>query len=156
MSMFNNYENIDSKYTPNNSDYCKCNLKPARPNKPYEEYDISGNLIGYWWYYGNTVNLEFNIEGEVTYEGNDSYVSAKEFLKDKQIEIKLFNFRREEIISKIFKDQEDMSTVIFEIDKDLSEELVRGVYYCSLVVLNNDGTYIQTLLDLDNCTLRVK
>ena len=71
--------------------------------KPYEEYDVSGNLIGYWWYYGNTINLEFNIEGEVTYEGNDSYINAKEFLKDKQIEIKLFNLEEKKLFQRFLK-----------------------------------------------------
>lgn len=74
--MFLNYQNIAKNYTPNNlicsypvgKSYTK--LAPIEASKPYEEYDAKGNIIGYFWHFGDTLNLEFNITGEVTVESD--------------------------------------------------------------------------------------
>lgn len=111
MGMFTNYENLQDNYIPNNicpptpcPSPCppESKLQPCKPKLPYEEYNATGDLIGYWWYYGDTLNLEFNIEGELVVEGNNQYVDASDFLKDKQITVQLFNFRRELIDSKTY------------------------------------------------------
>jgi hypothetical protein len=72
--MFTNYNSIPENYVPNNlvrsfpvgRSYTK--LDPIQASKPYEEYDAKGELIGYFWRYGETLNLEFNIDGEITVE----------------------------------------------------------------------------------------
>lgn len=73
--MFENYI-TSSNTTPNNigiypsadccGDIClsKCN------KKPYEEYDVKGNFVGYTWNYGDTIDLQFLIEGQLTVESN--------------------------------------------------------------------------------------
>lgn len=74
MGMFLNYHNIADNYTPNNlicsfpvgKSYTK--LDPVQASKPYEEYNTKGELVGYFWHYGETLNLEFNIDGEITVE----------------------------------------------------------------------------------------
>lgn len=75
MGMFVNYQTLEN-YTPDNM---KCSfpkgksytkLAPVQASKPYEEYDVKGNLIGYFWRYGDTLNLEFNIEGEIVVESD--------------------------------------------------------------------------------------
>ena len=76
MSMFLNYHNIADNHKPNNTicsfpvgkSYTK--LAPVKASKPYEEYNAKGELIGYFWRQGETLNLEFNIEGEVTVESD--------------------------------------------------------------------------------------
>lgn len=76
MGMFLNYHNIADNYTPNNlvskfpvgKSYTK--LDPQSASKPYEEYDVRGNLIGYFWHYKDTLKLEFNIDGEITVESD--------------------------------------------------------------------------------------
>ena len=159
MGMFTNYENLANNYSPNNicSGPPKCHpdeqkLNPCNPNKPYSEYNIEGELVGYFWYYGDAVDLEFNIDGQVTYEGNDSYVTAEDFLKDKQIVIRLFNFRRELLDERYYKGS---TKVIYSIDKDFSKKLVRSTYYISVLVTNsNDLNY--TLFAQQDCTLIVK
>lgn len=70
-SMFDGYQDLDNYYVPSNIRPPKpdCNkLKSCAPIKPYEDYNDKNELIGYWWYYGNTVVLEFNINGEITIE----------------------------------------------------------------------------------------
>lgn len=212
--MFSNYQNIVPSYTPNNivcstivgKSYTK--LDPVKASKPYEEYNSKGELIGYSWRYGETLNLEFNIEGEITIESDaiilyvtgqtpDSiqskigqraynvadlkswtctsikdgsyiwvedkdftydenstksvYLIADDYLKDKTIEFTIYNFRMEPLYT---NKTAGCSKVIFTIGKDLSTKLVKGIYYCSLVVFND--AMKQTIFDKQDCALLVK
>ena len=74
--MFDTYEHLQDNYIPNNINPCppkKCNdekLDPCMIKKPYEDYNIEGEVVGYWWYYKDILNLEFNITGDVVVEDN--------------------------------------------------------------------------------------
>ena len=227
MGMFTNYETLQDEYIPSNTkpDCPKPpnpKLEPLIPKKPYEEFNEEGQLIGYWWNYGDIVTLEFDIDGEVTIEDDailytasgegpttntkgrvgqkaynlyykisdnevvdmkswtcvgrdtqtlaylwnedekfsppeegqrDVYITAQDFLSDKQITVQLYNFRHELITSKLFN---GTTEVRFDIDKKLSDSLVKGVYYCSLTVWNQDETYNQTIFQQEETTLIVK
>ena len=214
MGMFLNYENI-ADYHPNN---LKCSfpvgksytkLDPIQASKPYEEYNTKGELVGYFWRYGETLNLEFNIDGEITVEsdamifveagtgpdistvgfegqraynikdmnswtctmivednyiwemdtefvydehaGTAVYVSAEDFLADKHVEVKLYNFRMEPVYTKIY---DGTSKIILPITADLSKQLKRGIYYCSLTVFNDNVNL--KIFDSHDCILNVK
>ena len=217
MNMFTNYQNIANNYVPNNlvcsfpggKSYTK--LDPVKASKPYEEYNTKGELIGYSWYQGETLNLEFNIDGEIVVESNaiiyaaigeaptvttegvvgqraynvvdlkswtceavvpeqgyvwveddvfdhdrpdatkSVYVSASDYLADKNIELQLLNFRFEPIHTEQFK---GTSRIIFTIDKELSAKIVKGVYYCSLTVVSD--TLKTPIFGAKDCTLLVK
>lgn len=200
MGMFLNYHNIADNYTPNNlvkrfptgKSYTKLCSQAA--SKPYEEYDIKGNLIGYYWHYQQTLNLEFNIDGEITIESDalvlttagetpdiaqgtinqraynivdlrswtctaqvgstyvwtedseftydengtkDVYISAEDYLKDKYVQVTIYNFRMNPIHTQKFKGS---PKVILAIDKELSQKMTCGVYYCEAVVFDDDVT----------------
>ena len=162
--MFDNYENLADDYVPNNlrpshppKKPCSDNLDPCRPNKPYEDYDAKNNLVGYWWYYGNTFNLEFNIEQEATIVDSQHYIPAEEFMKGMKPDaiIKLYDFRRECIFTYVVPKVE-ITKVILPIDEKLSNKLVQGIYYCSLTLVNEEKGYNETIFKLDDCTLTVK
>lgn len=215
MGMFTNYEALNTA-KPNNvscrfpTDIHNTKLNPVESGKPYEEYNAKNELIGYFWRYGETLNLEFLIDGEITVEqdaiivdvrgssptvntvgrvgqkfynliemlswtctsivNNDRYVwtldseftypesglqhvylSAEQYLRDKNAEITIYNFRMEPIYTSVLPAS---PVVVFQIDKDLSKKLVRGIYYCSLRVF--DSTTSFTLFDVDDCILNVK
>lgn len=215
MGMFLNYHNIADNYTPNNlvcsfpvgKSYTK--LAPVQASKPYEEYNKKGELIGYFWRYGETLNLEFNIDGEITVEsdaivyvqegdgpdistvaylnqrayniedfrswtctkivednyiweedsefvydetaGYKVYVSAEDFLSDKNLQVTIYNFRMEPIYTKIY---EGSTQIIFPIDLELSKKMKRGIYYCELSVFNDDMK--MKIFDSHDCILSVK
>lgn len=215
MGMFLHYQDIASNYTPNNlikafpTDSRDTKLDPIDASKPYEEYNAKGELEGYFWRYGDTVVLEFNIDGELTvesdaivvYSANERptsatvgnigqryynvrdlksytcmsrdnkvyswveddtftyptssdrsiYISAEDFLKDKSIVISLYNFRYEQIYESTFT---GTPRVAFEISRELSDTLVRGVYYCSLKVCND--AYSSVIFEPSDCRLLVK
>lgn len=215
MGMFLNYQNIAENYQPNNlvaafpTYTYETKLNPIDISKPYEEYDIKGNLIGYSWVYGETIILEFLIDGKITIEStdivynytggapdthtvgnigtcaynvvdfiswtcvgieNDSYIwaqdtsfkynesgsrdvyiSSKDYLKNKIASFKLYNFRHEVIYELSLP-----ATEVFkvEIDKELSNKLVKGLYYCSLTVIGDSST--QVVFDESDGSLLVK
>lgn len=159
-SMFDTYENIPQNYVPNNIKpndplACKCppnKLEPIKPILPYEEYNVEGELIGYYWYYGDQVNLEFNIDGEVTLVDEETYIPAEDFLKDKKITITILDFRNNIVVDRVF----DASTkVIFMVDKELSKKMVRGVYNCTVTVWDDDG-FTKTIFANEDATFIVK
>lgn len=157
-SMFDNYDEIiPNRHCPPKPD--KGPLKPCRPDKPYESYNEYGELDGYWWYYGNNLNLEFIIEGEATFEGTNQFVEANDFVIGKSAKVIIYDFRRKPIKTLIFDNLQE-ARVIVPIDEDinhgeLSKKMVPGVYYCSLTLFDDMG-YNETILRLESCTLQVK
>jgi hypothetical protein len=214
MGMFLNYHSIADNYTPNNLikafpfKECDKKLLPTEMSKPYEEYDARGELEGYFWRYGDTLNLEFFIDGEVTVEddsiilrgynetptestigfigqrcynicdfiswtcvavenkkyfwekdkvftypdtNNTIYVSAKDYLSDKSAKITIYNFRMEPIYVYTVKAS---TNIIMSITKELSEKLVKGIYYCSLEI--NNLNMQQTIFFPQDCKILVK
>ena len=150
MSIFSNYidnnnQNIETTYTPP-----QFNL--IRSNKPYISYDEYGIQDGYFWYYGDIINLEFTIEGNVTDEENSTYQTADDFLQGKQIVVTLYNFRFEVVDEKVF---DGNTTITYEINKELSDKLIPGVYYATLKVIQDTAT-IYTLFGPNDCVLTVK
>ncbi len=158
-TIFDNYANISDSYIPTNTETINndCSkLDPCKAKIPFADYNAAGELVGYWWYYGDTLNLEFTISGEVIVDqGTDetsTYTTAEDYLSDKQVKVCLYNFRMELIDTKVF---DGATTITYEIDEELSKKLVKGVYYCSLSIYNGTGL-IETLLGQSDCTLTVK
>lgn len=185
MGMFDSYDEIYSK----NNVYPSCppkscdkpKLDPCKPDKPYISYNEKGDMVGYWWYQGNTINLEFNIEGEVTYTESESngeinniqginasnsggYIEVLDFLKDKKITIKMYNFRHELVkyedmdgsiksAVQVF-DGSQGTKYIFVIDELLASKLGKGNYYLSLTI-SSQG-YNETILYQDDCSITIK
>lgn len=64
-NMFMNYNYINSDTIPNNN---KKTINRCLHKEPFTNYDKDGNVTGYYWYFGDTVVLNFNISGEVIVE----------------------------------------------------------------------------------------
>lgn len=156
IDMFTNYENLSDSYIPNNlsankikpESYTK--LCPITASKPYELYNAKNELEGYFWYYGDAINLDFSIEGEVTLD-DGTYISANDFLKDKLYAVKIYDFRLNEIYTQV---GQSSTNIVLSIDKDLSSNFVKGVYYCSLQISGKD--FQETLFSPQDCKLLVK
>lgn len=153
MSMFDNYNrncNPHSHYPPYNGSTTI--LDPVRPNRPYEEYNALGELIGYYWHYGDSINIEYVVEGEVTDVELGTYMKAENWIYDKQCKICLYDFRHDIIYS--VKCQ-GAPRVTLGIDSALSKTLQRGVYYVKLFVVEPDDE--ETILfQTEESTLYVK
>lgn len=152
--MFSKYDNLSAQYKPSNLNKPFDKPKPLVSNiiyKPFEEYDKFGNLIGYYWYYGDTRNLEFEISGELVVDGNSEFADITDFIQDKEVVVTISNFRREPVITQIF---EGNANIIFPIDQALSLKMVPGVYYCTLTVRNKN--YAQSFQFGEDFVLTVK
>ena len=154
--MFENYQNINTQYTPNNyqdnfgeSDLNN-SIQTVSPNKPYEIKDKRGNLTGYFWYYGDSVNLSFDIIGEFTDE--NGYVSVEDVVNGCKVMLTVYDFRYN-IVHQEAKDAQ--TTIDFLINAEVSKKLVRGKYTVSLVIANDVG-YSETLFSTDTCTFEVR
>ena len=158
MSMFDRYN--EAGEVPNNL-YAPtgCHLAPRIPGKPFEDINYAGELVGYYWYYGDTVKLEFTIDGDVM-DNNGNYISAEEYFNDSRLSVKsvkfrLFDFRHDEIYSKEFVDVRT-NVITVNIDQELSNKLLQGVYYCSLELVDDMYPTVITLFGQGFCTLTVK
>lgn len=153
MSIFSNYDNTIADNDNVSYPTCDCSkFNNIRAKKPYADYNAEGTQIGYFWYHGDTINLEFTIEGNVTDEENSTYQTADDFLQNKKCVVTLYNFRYEVVDEKVFNGN---TTVTYEISKELSDKLIPGVYYCSLKIIK-DTTTIYTLFGPNDCVLTVK
>lgn len=213
--MFTNYQNLSEYYRPDNLSmaistpvsYTK--FDSSRITLPYELYNVKGELEGYTWNYGETVTLDFSIDGYftinsedkilykasecptqftegrlgqkiynivdykswecVSYSGNTYvwredqeftyplntkeyvYVDASDYLRDKLITFRLYDFRLEEIYNKNFSGS---SKVKIFIDTEMTKLLKKGIYYCSLEIVGNNSC--EKVFDVTDCKLLVK
>lgn len=160
MGMFDSYQNIPQNYVPNNirpndnlaQAYPTTQIEPIKPILPYEEYNAQGELVGYYWHYGDQLNLIFDIEGEVSLLDDGTYVPANEFLQGKKATITILDFRNMMVVERIL-DASDK--IIFEIDKETSKKLVRGTYHCTLTIWDNQD-FNKTIFANQDATLIVK
>lgn len=154
--MFENYQNLSTQYTPNNYQNVyvgNTNLQSVSPNKPFEVVDVAGNLTGYFWYYGNSVVLSFEISGEYV-SGSDTYVDAADVLKDCMLTLTMYDNIRHNIVHQESK-QAQGSSVDFILDAEISNKIKRGKYTIQLVASNSLG-YSETLFSQDTCTFEVR
>lgn len=135
-----------------------CNVPHFKGKQPYGNYDTFGRLIGYFWYYGETVSLKFTIEGEITTDkvdelGNPIYVLPEDFLQDKQAQIKLYNFRYEEVYS---WERQASTSIDIEIDKETSKKIIRGDYYLTLQIVDELALVYLPLIKDKECIITVR
>lgn len=127
-------------------------LKPYEYERPFEDYNAAGELVGYWWYEGDQLVLEFEIDGEVVIEDEQLYIPAEDFVKGKFLTLKFYNFRMEEVLSRTY---DGATTITFDIDKEITKIFHKGVWHCSLDLW--DGNSFNRKLYLSEyCTLTVK
>ena len=164
MGIFDNYcnnNNLNTSFNPNNfMQQCPSqnnNIVSNNPNKPYEVLDTQRNLIGYYWYYGNSVDLTWDIIGEVTSEEASQYVALKDMIAYLTLTATIYDWRHEIIekvkLNPIIKD--DNVSVTLSINNNLSNKMVKGIYRIELVASNVQG-YNETLFSADTCKFEVK
>lgn len=87
MNMFDNYNNLPADYSPSNTNKNQ-KLTIAEYNRPYEDYDQEGNVVGYHWNYGDTLNLQIELSGEITIPDNSiTFARTGEFPDENTIGI---------------------------------------------------------------------
>ena len=172
-SMFSNFTNMSTTYTPNpfQPNYPPAltnNANEATPiklNKPYEILSPDRKtVLGYFWYQGNSVDLVFNLSGEITLEETDNYLDANDVINSLTLVSTIYNFRYEPIMQfstdpLISKNPlivaSDKGTVTMSLTNELSAQLVKGVYYIELTASLLNG-YNETLFNSDDIKFEVR
>ena len=101
--MFDNYNNINTTFTPNPfapqypPQKQQQQIVQNNPNKPYEIIDARGNLTGYFWYYGNSIDLVWDIIGETTMASTNNYVNVADIIKYQIITATIYDWRNKKI-----------------------------------------------------------
>ena len=166
MGLFSKFDNI---YNTNLSASQIENMKVGR--LPYEDYDKEGNLVGYFWHYGDTIELDIEITGNIVAESDDSsdedsYITIPEYLRGKNVRVVIYNFRYEPLLEKeaeqiIIPDGTESTTkdakslVRIIIDEETSKKLLRGTYYLvATVVKENESIYIP-IIEGKNCKITI-
>ena len=140
MSLLDKFDNI---YNTDISSSQVCNMKTGK--MPYETYDSKGILTGCYWYYGDTVELNFIISGEVTAEEvvvnneevlYDKYAEIEEYLSDKNARICIYNsLRYEKVLETVLSASREIKLII---DEETSKKLLRGSYYLTLTIFKDN------------------
>lgn len=162
MGMFDNFNNVKTTYqvNPYAPQYppqkMPTQIVQNNPNKPYEVVDARGVLTGYFWYYGNSVDLTWDIVGEVT-TTQDNYVDVVDMVKYLIITATIYDWKmcKVEEVKLIPTIEDNKASVTLSINGKLSQKLVKGVYEISLTASNAQG-YNETLFDTGVCKFEVR
>ena len=160
--MFDSFNNIKTTYqvNPYAPQYppqkMPTQIVQNNPNKPYEVIDARGVLTGYFWYYGNSVDLTWDIVGEVT-TTQDNYVDVVDMVKYLIITATIYDWKmcKIEEVKLIPTIEDNKASVTLSINGELSQKLVKGVYEISLTASNAQG-YNETLFDTGVCKFEVR
>lgn len=127
------------------------------PNKPYEVVDARGVLTGYFWYYGNSVDLTWDIVGEATSDQNGTYIDVADIVKYQIITATIYDWKmcKIEEVKLLPTIEDNKVSVTLSISGELSQKLVKGVYEISLTTSNTQG-YNETLFDTGVCKFEVR
>ena len=197
MGIFDNYENLNPDYIPDNSSEKPSDERRCLNEKlPRKTFNVKGNFVGYRWSYGDIFDLTFSVNKQiavysdsivydvsgafpstttvgkisqqaynivdlkswtcvginedvyiwvedecVSYPVNgDKYIDFVPNMKNKTLKVELYNFRWESI--KTFT-QTGQNEIVVSVDKDTSEELKPGVYYCLVKVQGDEDTAVK-------------
>lgn len=153
MSIFDNYNNIPESYIPNNM----TSMQSTRSiyKLPYEEYNVKNELIGYSWRYGDSVALNFCIEGDVIDSEHNISFDAETYLKqgNKQLLFKLYNFRYEVVYEQTLVPEIEVEILL---PHDGSIKLKDNIYFGQLQLKDIDNNINHTLIDTNELKIFIK
>lgn len=161
--MFESYQNLNPQYTPNNYQTCGCPnkyIEKAVPNKPYEVYNQSGELIGYFWYYGNSFVLTFDLFGEETFYESGSYVDVADIISSGKLTLTIYDNNwnisyQKTVDGNTVNRLDNGCTIDFIITNEISKTLLKGKYRMELVFSNTLGN-CETLFANETCIFEVR
>lgn len=85
MTMFDNYNNLNSSYHPNNmAEYLPDTYIEYTDKLPRKEFNLCGEFIGYSWNYGDTLTLEIPINPTIKVEADAIIFTEKEINQQKK------------------------------------------------------------------------
>ena len=165
--------NLSTSYSPNSfQQKYPCNyqtnqqLESTSPNKPYEIIK-NGELVGYFWYQGNSIDLIFDISGTITLLASDEYITVNDIANSLRFEATFYDFRGMNVLQfsndpiaehKLIVEVPNgvnNAKVTIQIDAEISAKLTKGVYKMTLVASHPCG-YRETLFNNESAMFEVR
>ena len=86
--------------------------------------------------------------------GRSIYISIAEYIKDKQIIFTLMNDRYETVYEETIKPEDTFFTI--EISEDLSNKLLKGIYFYQIAVVNENDVVTKLIADVTANVINVR
>ena len=142
--MFESYDATNPNDMPNNM-YPPLPPPPPIPvyyvKQPYILYNQFGDFIGFSWYYGDAVTLEFSYDPDMIFITPDgSQTTFGEYLVDKTIQVRILNWRLQEVLTNVIAAESESKAMKIDITPSDSAKIVRGLYYLEIKVQSEDDT----------------
>lgn len=141
-------------------------LDVVNVNKPFEIKDKLGNIDGYFWYQGNSVDLVFNLDGYVILGGN-KYNSIGEVIGALDFEAKILDHRNNTVM-KFTNSPYDVNKLVVSVSEDVekcsvtltltsdkSSQIAKGRYRIELTA-SLGYEYHETVFPADTCIFEVR
>ena len=77
MGMFDNYQNLNPSYIPNNINESLKSYKIFNDSVPKLEYNLKGDIVAYKWNYGDSCNITFSAN-QVLFVEQDAIIYTQE------------------------------------------------------------------------------
>lgn len=129
--------------------------------RPLEQYNSKDELIGYTWNYGDSVLLEFETTGTVTFEEDGVYMEAKDYLEGKFFHLDIYDFRYELVFHTEVPAHELTHITIIYDEKDFTNKLrlTRGNYKMKLTLIEKDDDEnvieTHTMIEPNDCLITI-
>lgn len=127
MAMFDNYPSPEG-YIPDNTTETLPEPEPIPDTLPRNEYNVEGDWIGYSWRQGDTLTIEYEV---------DEYIADE--MVGKTVQVDILDHQRKLVDSMTLNGAKTLSIVI---TNEISEKMIRGNYYFTFKIYNDDTTYI--------------
>jgi hypothetical protein len=113
----------------------------------------------FYWIKGESIKLIWTIDGDVKNGEDNTYITAAEFLREKIVKVKMFNYMGNDI--KEWKIEEPTTTIEILINDNpetgdlFSSNLATGTYRISVGIYDGLGL-ITEIVTKDDCIIEVK
>lgn len=107
---------------------------------------------GYFWYQGETIELVWDITGDVLNDATGETISVEDFLQGKTALVRMYNFLGKKVAS---WEQAAANPIRIAIDNELAEKLLTGMYSFSITLQNNLGMVCE-LVSRSECEIEIR
>lgn len=146
--MFNNYQNIDPDYVPDNSEVTAVtNTLVPMSNITAPNIIVNGINKEIIYSCNPGDKLLFEVTGKI-YNDDKTEVNLTAYLTDKKVNFNLYSFRMELLYVGTATASE---SILIELPTSLSA----GIYHCSLDLMTADNVFLTKLFDTLDSTISV-
>lgn len=113
----------------------------------------------YYWFKGETIRMVWDIAGDVLNTANNTYIAAADFMADKTVVVRMFNYMGKEI--KKWTLENPGTTIEVEIGDDeatenyFARDLSTGTYQFGVEIKSLSGMSIE-LVNRADCSVEVR